>query len=433
MKRPRIPLRWLLALCVLLLLPALLWALLLAVVPTDWARQRFAARMSEATGRSVRIATVRVGAFGGIYLTGLEIGAPGEANDPWLKVASAYINVSPWQLICRQVEPTATVVRGIELRVLRRADGTLELHDLIRGVESRADAESDTCPCPLSRLDLRIRGAVVTVIDVPTRTRLEFHDLDGRAVSEGRNITIQELRGTLNGGNFALAAQLDRSTRTPTFEGHLRAQRIALGQGMNALRYLVPVLASRSDSLDGALDIDLYLRGEGATRARLRETIVGNGSVSLDPILLDGSRLLDELAAVVDVPAQRRVGSIKSNFTIKQGRIISDDLTVSLAKVPIVLQGWTDFDGTLNYRMRGENLIERLPGKARELLADLSIDSRDLSALRVEGAVDAPQVTMGGVPLGVGPADGRDEVPSPGDDRQRLRELGRRLRDQILR
>jgi len=41
--------------------------------------------MSEATGRSVRIARVRVGAFGGIYLTGLEIGAPGGPPTPGSK------------------------------------------------------------------------------------------------------------------------------------------------------------------------------------------------------------------------------------------------------------------------------------------------------------------------------------------------------------
>jgi AsmA protein len=433
MKCPRIPLRWLIPLA-LLLLPPFLWTLLVAVAPTDWARHRFAAKMSKATGRSVRIAAVRVGIIGGIYLTGLEIGAPGGADDPWLKVAQAYINVSPWQLVCGQVEPTRTVVRGIDLRVLRRGDGTLELDDLIRGVDTpAAEAEAGPSTCPLSRLDLRIWGAKVTVIDVPTRTRLEFLDVEGRAVSEGRNATIQELRGTLNGGTFELTAQLDRSTIAPWFEGHVRAQGIALGQGMNALGYLAPILASRSGNLDGTLDINLYLRGQGATRARLRETIIGNGSVSLDPIHLDGSRLLDELAAVVEVPPQRRIGSVKSDFVIKQGRIQSDDLTVSITKVPIVLAGWTDFDGTVNYRIRGESLIERLPGKARDFLADLSVDARELSTLRVEGAVDAPQVTVGGVPLGQNAADSRDEGPSPVDDRQRLRELGRRLRDRVLR
>ncbi len=435
MKRPRIRLCWLIPLG-LLLLPPLLWAFLLSVAPTDWARQRFARRMSEATGRSVRIATVRLGVFGGIYLTGLEIGAPGAADDPWLKVAQASLNVSPFKMLWGQVEPTRTEVRGITLRVLRREDGTFELDDLIQGVETAAaEIESGVSTCPLSRLDLRIKDALVTVIDVPTRTHLEFRELAGRALSEGRNATIQELRGTLNGGSFEVAAQLDRSTRAPSFEGHVRAQGIALNQAMNALGYLVPVLASPSGSPDGTLDIDLYLRGQGATRAALRETVVGHGSVTLDPIHLDDSRFLAALAAVLELPPQRRIGSVKTDFVIKQGRIVSDNLTVNLTKLPIVLSGWTDFDGTVNYRVRGDSVIERLPGKARDLLADLSIDARDLSALKVEGAIDAPTLTLGGVPLSPTLTGSRGDLPvaSPGDDRQRMRELGRRLRDRILR
>ena len=244
---------------------------------------------------------------------------------------------------------------------------------------AEADVESGRSTCPLSRLDLRIKDAQVTVIDEPTRTRLEFRDVEGQATSEGRNATIQELRGTLNGGTFEIVAQLDRSTVAPSFEGHLRAQGIALNEGMNALGYLVPVLLSPTGNLDGTLDINLYLRGQGATRAALRETVVGHGSVSLDPIHLDGSRFLAELAAVVEVPPQRRIGSVKSDFVIKQGRIVSDNLTITLSKLPLVLSGWTDFDGQVNYRLRGESLIERLPGKARDLLADLSIDAKDLS------------------------------------------------------
>jgi AsmA protein len=434
MKRPRIRPCWLIPLA-LLLTPALGWVLVVSVAPTDWARHRFAAKMSAATGRSVRIATVRVGILGGLYLTGLEIGAPGAAGDPWLKVAQAHLNVSPLQLLCGNAAPTRTDVRGVDLRVLRRADGTLELSDLIRGVETAAtETDSGASTCPLSRLDLRIRDASVTVIDTPTATRLEFRDVAGRATSEERSATIQELRGTVNGGTFEVVAQLDRSTLAPWFEGHLRAQRIGLDQGMNALGYLAPVLSGPSGTPGGTLDINLYLRGKGATRAALRETVVGNGSISLDPIQLDDSRFLAELAAVVELPPQRRVGSVKSDFVVKQGRIASDNLTISLTKLPIVLSGWTDFNGQVNYRIRGESVIERLPAKARDLLADLSIDASDLSAVKIEGAIDAPDLTVDGASLNLTPLGNRGDAPGAlGDDRQRLRELGRRLRDRILR
>ncbi len=451
MKRPRIRLRkrWVVPIGVLLV-PPLLWSIFLSVLPTDWARQRIVARLSTASGRAVRLAGLEVGFLGGVDLTGLEIGAPGSSADPWLKVAEAHINVSPLQMLWGHVEPTETEVRGLSLRVLRRSDGSLELADLIQQSRPSPDPASAVPPasacstnCPLSHLAVRIWDARVTVIDTPTRTQIEFRDITGRAVSDRGHARIQELRGTLNGGPFEIVAQLDRTTPAPSFEGQIRAQKIALRDGMSILGYLVPVLARNvtvqeqgqgqgpdDGDVDGTLDLDLYLRGEGNTREALRRSVVGHGAVSIDPIELNGSKLMAAIESAVELPEPGRVGSVKSDFVIKQGRIGSDNLTVSVARVPFMLSGWTDFDGNLNYRVRTENLTDKLPARARELLGELANDPQtpSLSAVRVEGAYDDPTITIDGVPLN--PSAGGTRV---GDDRHRLRDLGRRLRDRILR
>src|SRR5947209_4857776 len=57
MKRPRFPRRRWLALA---LVPAFSWAIVLALVPTEWARTRMADRLAAATGRSVRIGALRL-------------------------------------------------------------------------------------------------------------------------------------------------------------------------------------------------------------------------------------------------------------------------------------------------------------------------------------------------------------------------------------
>ena len=263
--------------------------------------------------------------------------------------------------------------------------------------------------------------------------RLEFRDIEGRATSEGRNATIQELRGTLNGGSFEVVAQLDRSTAAPSFEGHLRARRIELNQGMSALGYLVPVLLNPAGSLDGTLDIDLYLRGKGATRAAMRETVVGNGSVTLDPIHLDGSRFLTELAAVLELPAQRRVGSVTSDFEIKQGRIHSENLTVNFSKLPIVLAGWTSFDGRRELPASRRKRDGTAPGQSART-AGGPVDRRQGPLRAQDRRRDRRSRRHAcGVPLTLTPAGGPGDPSGPGDDRQRLREVGRRLRERILR
>ena len=66
MKRPRLRGRW--AWLGLLMVPALSWAVILALVPTEWARTRMADRLASATGRSVRIGALRLGVLGNLRI-----------------------------------------------------------------------------------------------------------------------------------------------------------------------------------------------------------------------------------------------------------------------------------------------------------------------------------------------------------------------------
>jgi AsmA protein len=432
MKRPRVRLRWLVPLAILLL-PPLFWSLILAITPTEWARTRIVARLRAATGRSIQLGSLKIGALGGVHLANLEIGAPGSDRDPWLRVASARINVSVLQLLAGQLDPSEIEIRGLKLRVLRRQDGTLELSDLLRsGPSDPHDGAECDCPGP-SALEVWLRDAEVTVIDEPSRTRLELTQVEGRATWQGRLASIPTLHGTLNGGPFNLAASLDRTGAGPAFEGRLRAEGVNLNDGTNALVYLIPVLSGTVDdeSVNGRLDANLYLRGQGATRDALRRSLVGQGSITLDPVALDGSRFLAEVDQLVDLPGDVDVGTVKSDFTIKSGHVTTDNLTLNVGGVPIVLAGWTDFDGNLDYRVRTDRLTDQLPGKAREFLADLAIEPRELAAVRVLGTLSAMRVSMEGV--AAESLLGKDEISLPLDDRRHLRDLGRRFRDRILR
>ena len=416
--------RWLL---VLLLAPPLLWTLVLAVLPTDCARRKIATRLSVASGREVHLGGVRVGWLGTVWLTDLRIGAPVSLDDdPWLRVRRAAINVSLWQLVRGHVEPTEVNIEGVSLRVLRRANGSLELGDMLETPENSGHGGGD----PTERdLLVRFRDAAVTVIDEPTRTRLQLLGVEGKATCKGPIAFIPELTGTINGGTFALAARLDRSEAEPRFEGQIKVRDVDLDEGMHALSYLVPALAGNSARSDGTLSLDLYLRGQGDTRENLCRSLVGHGQVILDPVMLDGSQLLDQVGRVVDLPPDGRAGSIHSSLTVKDGRIASDDLTLDVAQVPLVLSGWTDFDGRIDYRLRSDRMADRLPARAREFLSELSVRFEEVADVRVKGTVDALEISLDGVVLSQAPGS---SAPG-GDDGAKFREFGRRLRDRIRR
>ena len=167
-------------------------------------------------------------------------------------------------------------VEDVNLRVLRRGDGTLELADLLESKVERSTASFRQRP-RAGRFVLEIRAGTVTLIDEASKTRLQLQNVEGEGVREGQRTVINQMRGTLNGGPFHFAGELDGSGDAPRFEGRFRADDVVLDDGMSMLRYAVPVLAGASLNLKGHLDSDLYLQGQGATWEDLRRTLAATG------------------------------------------------------------------------------------------------------------------------------------------------------------
>ena len=153
--------------------------------------------------------------------------------------------------------------------------------------------------------------------------------------------------------------------------------------------------------------------------------------IALNPIELDGAPLVAELNKFVDLSGSRRVGSIRTDFVVKDRRITTDHFTLNIARLPITMSGWTDLDGRIDYHMKVQGLNDRLPDRARHILGDLQVDVGSLTSLTLRGTVNQMVVQLNGVPI-----DGRclrETVNSVRDDRDKLRLLGRQLRDKILR
>jgi len=416
---------------VVLLIPSLFWLLILAVTPTEWARTKVVAKLGNATGRTIHLAKLRVGALGGVHLEGLEIGAPGSNHDPWLKIASARINVSALQMISGQFEPSEIAIDGLSLRVLRRQDGTLELADLLRPIALKPET-SEASSCETASFEVRLLGGTVTVIDQSSNTLLNMAGVQGHATWHGKHTAIPELHGSINGGTFNIAASWDRTKPECAYDAKIHVKDLVLDEGTNSLIYLVPILSGlpRSKSLEGRLSTTLDIQGAGTSRDMLRRSLIGQGSITLDPITLDGSRLLEDLAALIDLPREDRVGVVTSDFVIREGRLRTDNLTIEGAKVPVVLSGWTDFDGNLDYKLRSDLLAARLSNKARDFLEDFAINvEKETSVFHITGRLDAMRITV------EGPAGDRQggNAMRRLDERQKLRDVGKRFRERLLR
>lgn len=410
-------------------LPTILWTAVLLVAPTGWARARIVRELEEATGRKVAIESIRLGPLGNLRVRGLAVAERSAPDDPWLKVAEARLDVHLARVVLGCCRPGDVDLDGVDLRVHRRPDGSLEFPDLLARPKSNdprapRDAEPDA-----SKVTLHLTGARVLVVDDPSATRVDLTGIDGSATWDGRVAEVPILKGRLNGGTFAFALHYDRSGFEPAFRAEFRARGVVLGAGgIRALGLFAPVVAADvADAIDGRCDLMLALRDHGASAEALRKNLVGNGSIRLDPIDLTGSKIYAAFKGARQVRRATKIGTVESHFAIGKERIVTDDLTITIARLPTVLAGWTDFDGRIDYQVKADAVDARLPSEARKFLGELRKDLGELAHLRITGTVDAPEVFAGSIDVLGGPRGLKDA------DKARLEEAARVLREKYLR
>jgi uncharacterized protein involved in outer membrane biogenesis len=413
----------------LALVPLLSWVLVIVVAPTGWARRQIVAQIEARSGRRVALDGLSVGPMGGIRLTNLQIGSPQDTGDPWLKAADVRLDFGLFQMLGGHCRPSRLVVDGVELRVLRRGDGTVELADLIRPVPPPHSADGHTRP-PESRVSVQIHRASVTVIDEPTQTRLRLGDVEGQGYAEGPLAIVEQLRGTINGGEFRFAARIDRTAKALAAEAQFRAEDMGLDNGMSILRYVVPVLSGAPPALKGRLNADITVRGHGASWPMVCDDLSGHGVVALDRVGLDGTPVIAQISRFSESAGRRQAGSVRTDFVYQDRRITTDHLTLNIGRTPITMSGWTDLDGRIDYQMKINGLNERLPDQARRILGDLKVDVGSLTSLTLCGTLNKMVVQVNGMPIDENRI--RETRLRP-DDKERLRVLGRQYLDKLLR
>ena len=413
----------------ILLIPPILWVGVVLAAPTGWAKGHVIACLEARTHRSVRLEGLSVCLLGGIRLANLEIGSPQGGGDPWLKAANLRLDVGLLQLLWGNLQPSLLELEGVKLRVLRRGDGTFELADFV--LNEPPSLPSNPARQSSDQVSVQVRNGTIELIDEAAKTKLLLKNVEGEGAREGKQVFVHHLRGTINGGPFRFAGQLDRSGREPLIEGRFYADDVVLDDGMGELlRYVVPVLAGSPLNVKGRMHSDFHLRARGSTWKGLSQSLAGEGEISINPIDLDGAPVIDELRKVAEFSGRGRVASVRSDFVVNHRRITTDHFTLNIGRIPMTLSGWTDLDGQIDYRIKLEALTQRIPDKARRILGELNVDLEGTTSLTLSGTVDQMVVKLNGTPLD---RNVFRENTLRRDDREKLKVLGRQFLDKIVR
>ena len=410
----------------LLSLPVLGWVLLVLLVPTGWVRTRLVARLEVATGRSVRMGSIQLGWTGNLRIEDLSLAERSTPTDPWLQVTEARVDIHLGQVLFGCCTPSEITVEGLSVRIWRRLDGRFEFGDLARCPSSGAAGPAKGGVNLLPAVNVRVNNALIRYVDDASGLQLNLRGVVARGSYQAQLVRIDNLLGELNGGPLTLAAELIRDPKTPRFSAEVQVRRVHLDQGINVVETLVPLVGREGDSAGGLLTARLAIRGQGASPDEIRRTLTGHGTILLDPIDLDGSRILAELRTLGEWPRENHIGAVSSSFVVDRGRVLSDDLTIRASKIPLVVAGWTDFDGRFDYTTRIDKILASLPRDARALMSELQVNLDELTSLRIEGQRDQVRMTLNGRPLA------SDSAPTNGE-RVRFRESARKIRDRFFR
>jgi AsmA protein len=268
----------------------------------------------------------------------------------------------------------------------------------------------------------QVRDGHLSLSDEETGACLELIAVNGDGLWRADRTVVRRLSGSASGGTFVIEADLERSGPRPVFEAQAQLRQVKMTRGLELVAYLAPVLAGTGGELEGRMDLDLYLRGEGSTRQELTQSLVGRGSLVLDPVNVQASPLWSELSRALELPGGLKVGTFRSDFGIAKGRILSDDMRIEAGGLPMVLSGSTDFAGRMDYRLRSDAVMRSIASS----IPDLPLGLDDVVDLRIRGTPGRLSASLEGLPL-------RGEHGEPLSDRQKVRELGRRLLDRMVR
>jgi AsmA protein len=418
--------RWILA---SVAIPILLWAGVVTLLPTGWLRARIVAELAQRTGHEVQLAEVAVGPLGGLRLKGLEIRRPGAGVRPWLRVPELRIDVERRALVSGRVLARVVHATGVELRAERQEGRGFDFCDLVRcpnPEQSDSQREENGEADDEQEVRVVLTDARVLIRDAPTGTNLDLLDIHGTASWRPSQATLHQLSGRVNGGTFQAEAEVQRGALAPMFEAQVVARDARLGEGMELLAYLVPVLSGSSSELDGQLDLNLYLRGQGDEAEELSRSLVGQGALEIDPIHLRDTPLVSELRRTLKLADSRDLGAIRTDFAVAGGRVLTSDMTLEFAGVPLVLSGCTDFQGRVDYRVKADSLAEALGPELKDLLGELPRGLEELVEVRIQGTPRKLSLSLDGVPV-------NREGPAGPSQEEEWKQLARRLRDRLLR
>jgi hypothetical protein len=182
----------------------------------------------------------------------------------------------------------------------------------------------------------------------------------------------------------------------------LDGKNILLTQDIKILGFIVPILImSPSGELTGSGNVFAEASWEGTDwNTEIGKTIVGQGEISLKDGTLNSEDVLSRVLKPFGKSETLEFKEIKVPFSLKEGKIINDNIQVNSKDLKFGLKGWTSLvyepsrkGNPMEYMVTGE-LIEKALGKeAQKYLSPLGIEEGTIP-VAIAGTVQKPRISI---------------------------------------
>lgn len=406
-------LRW--GLGAVLVLVLAVWFGVPMLLGTGWARERVKAALAGNTGREVEIGSISFGWTSGLALHDVVVKQKPEQGieeGDLFRLEDLRLRVGFGDLLKKRLNVADLTVEGPAIVIVREKDGTLNISDLLVGESGTAGgAGGEEAPAgdgakkTSVAARLNIEDGRILFVDRKLGTRVEAEGIGAAARWVDGKLDV-DLGCLLNGGEVKLLAQADLAGERKPFEvAEFSISGAELTKDLALLSSFLPLLGEQPDQASGRLTFRLEgLRADGFDLETLKRTLAGSGDVRLEGGLLGGAPTQMMFAALRGLTGGESgslaalgegkgigVDLLESAFTIADGKISTEGLSLAGKGLDLVLRGWTSLTGKLSYAVEAKNLSEELAKheKVRKILGE-----RNVLPLLLQGSLGAPEVSV---------------------------------------
>ncbi len=216
--------------------------------------------------------------------------------------------------------------------------------------------------------------------------QMTFAQMNGKLLVKDGKVDMKNLSLNTLGGNVVMNGYYSTADLTkPQMDANFKLSNLSFTQTykeLNMARQMAPIFENLKGDYSGQLHVLTLLNPD---MSPMLPTMQGSGSLSTKDLSLSGVKAIEQIAQAVNKPElkEMKVKDMTLNFTIKEGRVITQPFDLKLGEYVLNLSGSTGLDQTIDYSGK-----IKLPASAGGFAKLSTID------LKIGGNFTSPKVSL---------------------------------------